>query len=277
MIDEPLLSAGHPGPYSFTIRGTDTDPEDRLHLFALLSYMQEAAFFNAEAGGLGTTFLDGQGLCWILIRLAIRLDRLPQWGGRVVVNTWNRGCRRLTWIRDFTFFDQQGNFFGAASSEWIIADKSNHRPQKPDVLPVVAPIPQSDQSALPEEIRRLPRLEIRPDDKPGLTQFADFSDIDRNGHVNNTRYAAWCMNALHVFAGERAAGCRVSELDIHFVSEVRQGDKLVFYCQQIEDQTPGSLYRVESRRASVGDQVVFRADVRLTPAPERPEFRTIVN
>ena len=266
MIDEPILSAGHPGPYGFTIRGTDTDLEDRLHLFALLSYMQEAAFFNAEAGGLGTTFLDGQGLCWILIRIAVRLDWLPHWGDRVIVNTWNRGCRRLTWIRDFTFSDRQGNGFGVASSEWIIADKSNHRPQKPDILPASFSIAQFDERAIPEEIRGLPRLEIRPGDKPVLTQFADFSDIDRNGHVNNTRYAAWCMNALHAFAGGRVAGCRVSELDIHFVSEVRQGDKLVFYCQQIEDQIPGGLYRVESRRESTEDQVVFRADVRLIPA-----------
>ena len=73
------------------------------------------------------------------------------------------------------------------------------------------------------------------------------------------------MNALHAFAGGVWPDAGYPSW-IHFVSEVRQGDKLVFYCQQIEDQIPGGLYRVESRRESTEDQVVFRADVRLIPA-----------
>lgn len=264
MKKEPVIPAGDPGPYTFVIRGTDTDCEDRLHLFALLSYMQESAYFNAGTGGLGTGELDSLGLCWMLIRLSVRLRELPRWGGIVTVKTWSRGCRRLTWVRDYEFFDQDGVLFGAASSEWLIADARSHRPQKPDILPTASRHAVSAEAALPDDVRRPSRLEIHPDDSPVLVQYADFSDIDRNRHVNNTRYAAWCMNAVHAFAGERVSGLQSKDLDIHFISEVRRGDKLHCFCGFSADDGPGGgLYRVEARRDDNEATVVFRAEVRM--------------
>ncbi len=87
MIDEPILSAGHPGPYGFTICGTDTDLEDRLHLFALLSYMcKKRHFLMPRPEGRERLFwtdkavLDSNPNCRAL------LDWL-HWGDRVIVNT----------------------------------------------------------------------------------------------------------------------------------------------------------------------------------------------
>ena len=263
MSTESLVRNGDPGPYTFVIRSTDTDCNDHLHLFALFSFMQEAAYYGAEYGGLGTSTLDSRGLCWMLVRISIRLDHLPSWGDKVTVKTWNRGSRRLTWLRDYEFFDQHGVQFGAASSEWLIADARDHRPQKPDLLPIEAQKPVFAKAALTDEIRRPGRLDVDLSVKPDLVQYADFSDIDRNRHVNNTRYAAWCMNAVHAVGGEQVDDRQVRELDIQFISELKPGDKIHCYCSFFADECPDGEYRVEARRADDASVVVFRASVRM--------------
>lgn len=256
MIQEVSAAGQASGPYHFSIRGTDTDWQDKLHWSSLFSFMQESAYANAEAGGFGSTLLDGLDLCWILIRIAVRMDRLPRWGETVTVSTWSRGCRKLTWLRDYEFFDEAGNMLGIASSEWLVASTVDHRPQRPDVILNGRELPRDVRSVFAEPMTRLPQLDERAAELPILTIYADYSDIDRNGHVNNTRYAAWCMNTIHAYrrtAGQpEAAG--LSGLEIHFISEARIGDKIHCHCQP--DGPAG--YLVEARRAADG-AAVFRA------------------
>jgi hypothetical protein len=66
------------GPYRFLVRATDADWQDQLNPAALFSMIQEAAYRNAEALGMGASRLDRQGLCWILMRFSIRLGHLPK-------------------------------------------------------------------------------------------------------------------------------------------------------------------------------------------------------
>jgi medium-chain acyl-[acyl-carrier-protein] hydrolase len=252
MIGEIAAAWQGSGPYTFAIRGTDTDWRDRLHLFSLFSFMQESAYANAEAGGLGSSFLDRQGFCWMLIRISVRMNSLPKWGETLTVKTWSRGCRKLTFLRDYEFFSSAGEQIGSASSEWLIGSSVDHRPQRPDSILADRRLPEDSRAVFPEPIQRPPRLPENPEELPVLTVYADFSDIDRNGHVNNTRYVAWCLNALH--AAIQPACAEVRCLDIHYVNEVRRGDKILVW------HRPGDLgeHFIEARRA-VDDAVVFRA------------------
>ena len=261
--------AGHDtGPYKFVIRGTDTDFQDRLHLFSLFSFMQESAYSNAEAGGLGSSLLDRHGLCWMLIRISVRMDSLPRWGETLTVSTWSRGCRKLTWLRDYEFFNDDGERLGCATSEWLIASAADHRPQRPELVLNGRHLRDNERAVFPDVIPRPPRLDDSVAIQPVLTQYADFSDIDRNGHVNNTRYVAWCLNAVHAFArGENTAGSlpdgiEVRGLDIHYISEVRLGDKIHCYCEPLPIAQPAGVreYLVEARRAEDGI-AVFRARI----------------
>jgi medium-chain acyl-[acyl-carrier-protein] hydrolase len=268
MIPEPSDTAWDPGPYAFTIRGTDTDSQDRLHLFSLFSFMQESAYHNAETGGLGASTLDRLGLCWLLVRISVRLETLPHWGETITVSTWSRGIRKLTFLRDFEFFGASGRQFGYATSEWLIATKAEHRPQRPEAVLPDWHQPIGARSVFNGPAPRPPQMEVAAASQPILSQYADFSDIDRNRHVNNTRYVAWCLNAVHAAARTAAVelpDIRVSGLDIHYISEVRFGDKIRCFCQP-DHPAPTSEYFVEARRDE-DDSVVFRARI-LTCEPD---------
>ena len=113
--------------------------------------------------------------------------------------------------------------------------------------------------------------------KPILVKYADFSDIDRNQHVNNTRYVAWAVDAVQVFCScaDRKSDRltlpdqRVIGLDIQYISEVLFGSKIFLYA--CDYQVPAAaeagdserMVLVEGQLADTG-KAVFRARVHLS-------------
>ena len=59
-----------------------------------------------------------------------------------------------------------------------------------------------------------------------------YTDLDPNGHVNNTKYADWLCNALGI---DCMAAHQLGSLTIHFNSEVRPGQPLSLHLRQEEN------------------------------------------
>jgi medium-chain acyl-[acyl-carrier-protein] hydrolase len=249
------------GPYRFTLRAADTDWQDFLQPAALFSLMQEAAYLNAESLGMGSGALDRRGLCWILIRISVRLRFLPRWGETIMIDTWSRGAQRLIFLRDFEFYDQSGSQFGCASTEWLVASQDTHRPLKPgDAFPRMPDAARTKQAC---PVERPPALPETAFGQPVHVIRADYSDIDRNRHVNNTRYIAWCLDAIAAGAsldgGGNLPALYVRGIDIHYVNEVFRGTDVCCYCQS-EHDGPFMRHLVEARAAAV-NLPIFRARV----------------
>jgi|LSQX01.2.fsa_nt_gb acyl-ACP thioesterase len=248
-----------PGRWSFDVRSTDTDFQDRLHLFALFSYMQEAAYHHVRC--MADIFGDFEqlGLCWLLIRVSVRLHDWPRWGDTVTVETAHRGARRLTFIRDFTFYDQHGRSFGQATSEWLVADRKTHRPQRP----------QPGWPCRPIEGNGLACPRLKPQDTassiPLLLKYADFSDLDRNNHVNNTRYVAWGVDTVQALRSRISGGAMpplaVAEFDIHYINEVGTGARIDLFGSQDPDNL--ACYDITAQ-LHPEHTPVFRARLRLS-------------
>lgn len=288
LLEQPM-PAGF-GPYPFSIRATDTDDQDRLHLFALFSYMQESAYLGFDAHGHGQAYFDANGYCWLLTRISVALERLPRWGEILTVDTWHQGPRRLVFVRNFRFYDGLGTLLGTASSEWLIARQGSHRPLRPDHVWPQGSIGDRIGETVPVECLKLEPRRPLPD-RPILVKYADFSDIDRNHHVNNTRYVAWCVDAVHAALyparatassastvapsddaaapsasaatppDDAAAGSlMVRRFDINYINEIRIGSKINLFCLPDGDE-PGT-WHVEAQRAEDGGHV-FQARILL--------------
>ena len=215
--------------YVYSVRGTETDTKDEIQLFALLSMIQEAASIDAEFSNLGATVLDPAGYCWLLLRTSIRLSAIPKWQDKITIDTWTNGVERLFSIRDFAITDQNGQLMGKASTSWLVVDKVTHRPLKVSVL--------NDERVMRTSISALgfnsPKLEEQSKSmpaKPVISKYAGYSEIDRNFHVNNTRYIAWCLDAIGVFGIPKA---KISGLDINYVSEVVEGETVDLFIDSL--------------------------------------------
>lgn len=211
--------------YEYYIRSTDTDPHDELWPFALMSMIQEAACLDADYHGLGALKLDKEGYCWLLLRSSLRLNAIPKWKDTLTIDTWTNGVERLFSIRDFALTDQNGFLLGKASTSWLVVDKEGHRPKKIDILND-SRVMEPSISALGYNSPKLDETIANFPEHPVISKYADYSEIDRNYHVNNTRYIAWCLDAVGKTGIPPA---NFTGIDINYISEVRPGEEIDIY------------------------------------------------
>lgn len=272
--------------YAYAIRNTDTDFRQRLQVSSLFALMQEAAYFNAEELGIGATHLDSLRMTWMLSRISVRLDYLPSWGEPIWIKTWSRGPRKLLFDRDFLFYAGSTGAvpFGRATSEWLIASVDSHRPQRPEQVLSQVGLIAAPTGLTPALDAPCPRLLSMLDSTathttgstlaPRLIKYADFSEIDRNRHVNNTRYIAWSMDTAYadVYGGLQGLddstlrGLDLRELDINYLAEIRPSERVHLFANRTlssdrTDSVPD--LQVEGLKAESG-QSAFRARLRFS-------------
>lgn len=214
----------------FLIRMYDCRPDGLVKTHALMQYMQEAAACHAEQLGLGIRELERRGCLWVLVNLRIEMSYTPGWGDEVIVATWPSGCTRLIASREFIGRSPEGLEFFRAASDWMILDKQTGRPKNLGRLDLS--LPQSGDKVLATPPARLQPVE-------GYTQVCSLrvplSAVDFNGHVNNTEYVRWALDAVHQHLGNLPEPRTVQ---LTYLAEVFAGDEIELLVRSGDD---GSL------------------------------------
>ncbi|MCR5592670.1 MAG: hypothetical protein K6F79_02815 [Saccharofermentans sp.] len=215
----------------FYTKSTDCGTDSRLAPYVLLSDLQETADVGAADTGWGREAIGEYNCCWIVLRYRISFDRLPFWKEKFTIRTWSCGPKKLFFDREFEVFDEQGTVIGKASSVWILADKDSHRPVFPSRLDSLPQgLVQSERLVFGESAGKLPALKAESfEGEPAITKYADYSELDHNHHVNNTRYLAWVYDALFKLDTDLY---KVKEININYISEVKSGQKVDIYVKK---------------------------------------------
>lgn len=180
----------------FTIRATETDPAGKLAPAVLFSMLQEASSYSAASLGLPADVLDRRNLCWMLSKISVQMNEWPNWGETIEILTWPRGISSLYYHRDYVIRSDAGTPIGTGTSDWFLADIDSRRPQRPALFAEVNDeFMNIIQRATAHDARKI-REKISDDDTASLRFRTRWSDLDRNGHVNNTHYVTWSYNAL---------------------------------------------------------------------------------
>ena len=222
--------------YHFQVLGPDVNHCDKLHLHSLFGMLQEAASRSAAEHGWGSDGMDEQNACWLLLRMSVVMTKLPSWQDQLTVKTWSRGFQRIYFLRDFLIYDSSGHEIGKATSMWIAADKNSHRPIRPVLFTKISEEASIDKCILydnpPKLEPILTNIEEGDSEHNSIVKYADYSEIDRNMHVNNTRYIAWCMDAAH---RETLSKCNILSLDINYLSEIKFKEKVDLFIKESDD------------------------------------------
>lgn len=179
---------------SFRINSYQTDLNARMKPSAILEVMQEMAGAHAELLQIGRKQLLARNLVWILTRVEVRMERYPVFGETITVETFPMPNRRWFFPRYFIFRDESGMQIGCAGSLWALLDIQERKMSRPDaVLPLM---PDNRDLTAP---LGLPAT-VAEADAPAVeaARRTVYTDLDMNGHVNNTRYLDWCCNALGI-------------------------------------------------------------------------------
>ncbi|MDR3147543.1 MAG: acyl-ACP thioesterase [Treponema sp.] len=241
------------------------DRSDRLTLASTSDLFQEAAINHAESLGVGREAMVKSGQIWVLSRLSVAWDRRPAWREEIRVRSWPRGWEKLFALRDYDIRDREDHALVRGRSGWIILDMEKRRPLRPQGVMETLPLNEGldAMTGIPAS------LESRADLRLLGERKALYSDIDYNGHVNNTRYIQWIQDLMDSSLLEH---CERARLDINYLGEVRPGETVELWTAEFPAEDWDWAAAFEGRRqtdppspspAAGQSLVAFRCELRI--------------
>ena len=157
---------------------------------ALLRFAQDAAGEHCVLLGTDWDSMAKHRYFWAVIRQKMEITRLPQEGETVTVKTWPMPTTRVAYPRATEGFDAEGNSLFKVISLWVIMDMDTRAMVLPGKSGIDVP-----GTSFGTELKApggLPAFEGTED----MQRTVTYSDLDVNGHMNNTRYLDWISDLL---------------------------------------------------------------------------------
>ena len=191
----------------YTIKWHDTDANRQVRPSALVTYLQETANEHLIHIGISLDELrDRYGLAFILGSLSVCSYEPLFSGDAIEVETWTCGERGFRHNRCFRVL-RGGKTVAEATSQWALVNLSNGNLVKVEDMPYhIEPEEPITLSGIPTRLR-MPQLEQMED---AGTRRIVYSDIDYNGHMNNTRYPDMLCDFLPEMRTHRVTGMVLS-------------------------------------------------------------------
>ena len=207
----------------FDITDNTVDCFGRLKPSMILYFVQEVAGKHFNRISMDYDALEKLGMFWAIIRQRVQITRLPLRGEKIRVETWPMPTTRVAYPRSVVAYDEQGNEVFRSISIWVLMDVNTRNM----ILP----------------------------GKSGIAVAGTLrgTDLDRNCHMNNTKYMDWIDDLLPSAFHQ---GHEVKEFTVCYLSETREGQVLDLHWDFLEE---GILQVDAYRNAGEKDERVFSA------------------
>lgn len=229
----------------FRLRIYEVGPDGLATATTMMNVFQEAASHHAESLGMGYPQLSPRSIGWALTKFRLTMDRYPRYGETVTIRTWPRAGKRIFAYRDVEF-SVDGERVGIGSSVWCLLDLQARKALS--LIKALDGFPCRDERLFPDEIPSVHSCD-------GAWEWCwsttpRFSELDLNGHVNNSVYLGWAVEPLPrdypflrmpkeiFFAFKKEVS---SDMEV-FSRASRMGDDLTVH--SLEDRDGGELAKV---------------------------------
>lgn len=248
MVSEKILFAK-----KFTVDLRDIDFKKKLKISSLFSYFQDTANLAAERLGVGfETLANKYSLAWVLARVRVDIERLPEWDEEIIIKTWPIEPNRFEFDRDFLVYDSNGTVIIRAISTWVVIDIKERKLKRADTIHLQY-LELTKERAIPDKFRRLKRSENL---EVVYKKTIGYSDVDFNGHLNNSKYVDYIMDCFPI---EEHWKSDITSIEVHFVNEALPGETVLLLKQP--EQYIDGIY-IEGQKEN--DQTsVFKAFIQI--------------
>ena len=190
----------------------------RLKPSAILAMLQDGAGCQCRSWGLDWESLAAKNLFWAVTRNRVVIHRLPLVGETVRMHTWPVTPTRTAYPRAMEGYDAQGNLLFQVMSLWVLMDIEKRSLVLPGRSGLVVPgITRGTELPVPGSILPTPAQQT-------MERRVVYSELDRNGHMNNSRYLDWTMDLL---PAEYHEAHPLAEFSVAYLSEAREGQTVL--------------------------------------------------
>ena len=239
----------------FEITTHMTDFQEICKAAELLRFMQESAVRQLDVRGPSQKYLLETGRAFILSRITMDFYRPLHYYDRVKAITWPcSSSRGVTFDRKYRMVMAGDDTpIAAASSQWAMVSIADHRLQRYEDTELTYSCDETVEVSIPLRFRipkdaaftEVNKMEVR------------YSDIDKNGHLNNTHYADMYCDAMM----EELRGHYISSLAITFAKEAPLGEVITVTRTMQADENGLYYFRTYKADGSINSE----AAIRLSP------------
>lgn len=237
---------------SHILSPAQSNAQQRLGTPLLVQRLIETATANADAGGYGASLLSQRGHSWVLSRLSIEMTRYPHIHEQYGFRTWVRTLNRRFSERCFDILASD-KVVGHARTIWGAIDMQQRKGvDLNDVIALDPPI----RTDLDIPVSAAPRLSMPPEPEHSYEYTCRVTDLDFNRHMTTVRYiellvGQFTLNELDTHL--------IGRMDVNFVREAREGDRLRVCWTGTPDQ------RICALTSADGSLIYATASLRLDP------------
>ena len=218
-----------------TIEDVFVDRFGRLKPAAILYFAQEAAGGHCELLKLDWETLAQKDLFWAVIRQRVQITRLPARGETITVETWPMPTTRSAFPRATVAYDASGNELFRVIGLWVLMNTKTRSMVLPgksgiDLIGTLRGTELSTPgSILPQTLSNTACRQV------------GFTELDRNGHMNNTYYMNWLSDLLPSAFHQTHP---IRDFTICYHSEARENEVVNLHWQLLD----GPVLQVDAHR-----------------------------
>ena len=202
---------------NYEVTDIAVDRYGRMKTSMILFLAQEVAGQHCNLLSVDYDTLAARQMFWAVTRHRVQITRLPVRGETIRIETWPMPTTRVAYPRSVVAYDAEGNECFRSISLWVLMDL-----QKRSMI-----LPGKSGIAVAGTLRGM-ELDT-PAGLPAKTlqnhqsRQVCFTDLDRNGHMNNTKYLDWTDDLLPSAFHEQHTP---AEFTVCYLSEAREGQVL---------------------------------------------------
>ena len=201
---------------------SDFEMNGQVKPLRIMQFLQDLAVDHAEILGVGWNVFDQNGILWVLSKVKIVFNKpVTRENSNFTLYTWPIAPNKFFAERCFVAVDEKGEQLFSATSLWMIISREQRKivsaETMNDFFGGEYDQIHSDASSVFTRIRKDDSFEFCYEKKIRR------SDLDKNGHVNNTNYVTYALDVLPPQA-------KICSLEVVYNKELKYGDNVqIFY------------------------------------------------
>ena len=210
----------------FEIKYCEADFKDELKISSTLSFLEETAGSSADELGFGYQSLKPKNITFMLSALCCEFYEPIMQGDNIAVKTWPLPASYVIFGREYEIWSQDfEKKFCSATSRWCLVDLTTGRLLQSKELGGQDYSTYNTDRALDWKNWKIAPFNFSDGDLKYSLTIAN-SEYDHNMHVNNARYADYCLNCFSISELKEKT---LKRFQISYCKQCKEGDELRFY------------------------------------------------
>ncbi len=200
------------------INFTQCLPNGYLKYTDLCNILQLTAAAHSEIGGISFSDMQEFNQAWVLSRMRVEIEELPQWKDIVTVKTWINTLENSRSVRALELYVNGKKMIGCETF-WAVFNTKIRRPE-------ALALPFEHFELFPEQKatkNAFSKITVGTENEMVFEKTVALSDLDIVNHVNNVKYLEWCLDFVDV---KLILNQKIESFEMNFLKELSLKDKI---------------------------------------------------